>query len=170
MMRRPKEGEYHEYYSLYIDLTRGADLLQNLQDSGDRLINLLNEKGLDKGDFSYEKGKWTIKQLLRHIIDTDLVFIYRIVAIARKDKSPLPGYEQDNWAENASLENIELNDLMEEFTLLRRFIIRTIKGLGDDDLDQLGTASGNPSSSLAIAYMIAGHSFHHCNILEERYL
>ncbi len=169
-MRRPKEGEFNEFYSHYIGLTRGADLLQNIQDSGDRLINILNEIGAEKGNYSYEKGKWTVKQLLRHIIDADFVFLYRLVAIARKDKSHLPGYEQNDWAENASVENIDLTELMEEFTLLRRLIIRAVKGLREEDLNEIGTASDSPTSALALGFMIAGHSFHHCNILQERYL
>lgn len=168
-MRRPKEGESHDFYSHYIGLTRGADLLQNIQDSGDRLINILNDIGMDKENYSYEKGKWTIKQLLKHIIDCDLVFLYRTVCIARGDKNNLPGFEQNDWAENANLENINLTELMEEFTLLRRLVIRTFKGLNESDLDQIGNANGSPTSALALGYILAGHSFHHCNILQERY-
>lgn len=168
-MRRPKTEESHEFYSGYIGLTRGADLLQNLQDSGDRLINILNELGMEKENYSYENGKWTVKQLLRHIIDSDLVFIYRTLSIARGDNGNLPGYEQNDWAENANVDNISLTELMEEFTLLRRFVIRTFKGLKEHDLDQMGNANGSPTSALAIGFILAGHSFHHCNILQERY-
>lgn len=168
-MRRPKTEESHEFYSGYIGLTRGADLLQNLQDSGDRLINILNELGEEKENYSYEKGKWTVKQMLRHIIDSDLVFTYRALTIARGDKGNLPGYEQNDWADIADIENISLAELMEEFTLLRRFAIRTFKGLREVDLNQMGNANGSPTSTLALGFILAGHSFHHCNILQERY-
>tara|TARA_R110002072_G_scaffold48099_1_gene131582 strand:- start:3834 stop:4343 length:510 start_codon:yes stop_codon:yes gene_type:complete len=169
-MKRPSESEYHPFYKNYIELTRGADLLQNLQDSGDRLINILNEMGSEKENYSYSEGKWTLKQMLRHIIDCDLVFIYRAISISRKDKNPLPGFDQNEWAENANLENISLAELIDDFTLLRRFIIRNIKGLREEDLDQIGNTNGSPSSARAIGFIIAGHSFHHCNILQERYL
>lgn len=169
-MRRPNPTEYHPFYANYVDLTRGADLLQNLQDSGDRLVNMLNEIGPKKENYSYGEGKWTVKQMLRHIIDSDLVFFYRTIAIARKDKTSLPGYEQNDWAENAIVDEISLSDLIEEFTLLRRLILRNIKSLRQEDLDQIGNANGNPTSALAIGFIIAGHSFHHCNILQERYL
>ena len=168
-MRRPEPGEHHPYYDNYIDLTRGANLLQNLQDSGDRLVNLCHELGNDKANYSYAPGKWTVKQMLRHIIDADMVFIYRAVTIARNDRTNLPGFDENDWAKNADVSKISLDELIEEFTLLRRFIIRTFKGLGEDELDRKGNANGSDTTVLSIGFILAGHSFHHANILQERY-
>lgn len=168
-MRRPAEGEFHPYYSHYIDLTRGVDFLQNLQDSGDRLINIINELGNDKADYAYDEGKWTVKEMLQHIIDADLVFIYRAISIARADKTKLPGFEQDDWASYVNLDKVSLSDLIDDFTLLRRYIIRSFKNLRQEDLDQIGNANGSDTSALSIAFIIAGHSFHHSNVLQERY-
>lgn len=169
-MRRPAAGEYHPYFEHYINLTRGVDFLQNIQDSGDQLVNTLNELGGEKGDFTYEKGKWTIKQMLQHIIDTEMVFTYRAVSIARGDISTkLPGFEQNEWAEVASVKNQSLKDLVETFTAQRQFIGRTFRSFSQEDLDKIGNTNGSPCNALSLGFMIAGHCFHHTNILKERY-
>ncbi len=105
-MKRPEAGEHGEYYQGYIDKTRGADFLQNLQDSGDALVRFCENLPEEKRDFAYADGKWTVAQVIRHIIDCDLVFAYRAMWIARTGGGNLQGFEQDDWAVNAG-QNLE---------------------------------------------------------------
>ena len=169
-MRRPEPGEYGAFYQGYIDLTRGSDLLQNLQDSGDSLLNTLQNMVPAKSDYTYAKGKWTVKQVLRHIIDCDTVFLYRALHISRENKVNLPGFNENLWAENALVEKQNTESLMEDFRLLRNLIINTYRSFSTYMLNTKGTANNFPLSVLAQAFIIAGHTFHHTIILKERYL
>ncbi|MGB0177015.1 MAG: DinB family protein [Owenweeksia sp.] len=169
-MRRPEAGEYGAFYKGYIDLTRGTGLLQNLQDSGNSLLNTLQGLIPDKTDYAYAEGKWTVKQMLRHIIDCDVVFLYRAIHIARGGEANLPGFDENLWAENASVEKQDMENLVEDFRLLRNFIINTYRGFTPEMLNASGTANNLPLSVLAQGFIIAGHTFHHSIILKERYL
>lgn len=169
-MHRPEPGEYGAFYEGYINLTRGADVLQNLQDSSDSFINTLHQMLPAKGDYAYAPGKWTVKEVIRHLIDTDVVFLYRALHIARGGKDDLPGFDENDWARRTPLNDQKAEDLLEDFRLLRNFTINTFHSFSTDMLNAKGTANQLPLTTLAQGFIMAGHTFHHTTILKERYL
>ena len=169
-MRRPEPGEYGSFYQGYVELTRGTDLLQNLQDSGDSLLHTLQDLAPSKSDYAYAEGKWTVKQMLRHVIDTDTVFLFRALYVARGGEENLPGFDENAWAQNTPMQNQSLEGLMEDFRLLRNFTINTYRTFSEDSLNLKGTANNLPISVLAQGFVTAGHTYHHTTILKQRYL
>jgi uncharacterized damage-inducible protein DinB len=168
-MRKPQEGEFHPYYQAYIDQVDDNDFIEALKDSTDEVVDWLENVPPQKENHAYEDGKWTIKQVARHIIDVDLVFIYRAVTIARNDKTSLPGFEQNDWAAAADLSQVSLSDLISEFIALRNFAIYTLSQLTETDLFRIGDANGSPTTPNSLGFIMAGHSLHHLKVLEERY-
>ncbi len=169
-MRRPETSEYSSYYQSYIDLTRGVDFLQNLQDSGDQLIHFLENLETDRWDYAYQEGKWTVKQVIQHIIDCDIVFLYRALTIVRGDtETSLPGFDQDLFAHSSKLDHIDGRGIIENFRNLRSLIISMFKSFDSEKMDLSGTANNNSLTPLSTAFIIAGHTFHHLSVLKERY-
>lgn len=169
-MRRPLEGEFHPYYEHYINLTEGVDFINSIHLSTQQMVEFIESVPSDKEDYAYEEEKWTIKQLVKHLIDSDLVFIYRAITIARNDKAMLPGYEQNDWAEVVDLTNTNIKELKEEFLALRQFIVSSLGKLKHEDLNRIGNANNSPVTPLSTAFIIAGHTVHHLNVLKERYV
>src|SRR5579863_6022330 len=128
---RPEPGEYADYFARYIDKVEGTDIIDVLQTQLESTMILL--KGIDetRGDFRYEPGKWSIKELLGHVIDTERVFSYRSLVFARNDSAPLPGFDQDKWAEQANYRNLRLGDIAAEFAAVRRSTLFLFRGLDD---------------------------------------
>lgn len=168
-MRRPEPGEYAPYYEGYVSRTRGANHLQNLRDSADDLVHFLENLPAEKWNYAYAPGKWTVSQMIQHIIDCDMVFIYRALWIARTGGGILPGMDQDEWVEAASQTERKPQELMDEYISLRNFIISTFKSFTEKDMEKAGNASEKDVVVNSIAYIIAGHTFHHLAILKERY-
>lgn len=123
-----------------------------------------------KADYAYAPGKWTIKEVAGHIIDTERVLIYRLTAIARGDQGPLPGFDEDSYVAAANFAGRTLESFAEEFTLMRKANLYLFKSLTNDDLEKTGIASGKEISVERLALTIAGHLIHHLNIINERYL
>lgn len=121
------------------------------------------------GNYSYEEGKWTVKEVVGHLIDTERVMAYRAVCIARGEKQPLPGFDQDAYVKSGNFNKRELFDLIYEFRLLRESNMLLAKGFDEKALQRRGVASKNEVTVLALLYIIAGHEKHHMNILQERY-
>lgn len=169
-MRRPNLNEYGAYYSLYIDLTRGANYLQLLQDSSDELLRLFDTISEEKSLYAYAEGKWTLKEMLQHIIDTDAIFGYRALCLSRFEEGAFKGYDQDVYAKNSAANARPLKDMLEDFKNMRAYLIGVFKGLNEKQLNNIGEVSGNATSTLAIAFILSGHVFHHINIIKERYL
>lgn len=169
-MRRPIVGEYGLFYQPYIDLTNGEDHLKVLKESGAALTELLENLNEEQWDYSYDEGKWTIRQLVQHIMDADLVFLYRAMSVARGDKTFFPGFDENAYAEASKESLSEPKVLIRNFKALRQFIIYAFESFGESSLENLGMASNAPVSPLALAFIIGGHTLHHINILEERYL
>ena len=166
------ENEYAHYYKPYID-TLVADeksIVEYLKDTLDDAIGVLGNLPKDKQMYSYADGKWTIKELLQHIIDTERVFAYRALRFARNDTTPLPGFEQDDYAAIYNANNRDYKELLEEFEFTRKSIILLFKSFGNDELMRIGIASGNKMSVRALGYIISGHLQHHLNIISVRYL
>lgn len=167
---RPSEGDYAKYYQRYIDKVHGDDFLsvmaQQLGDMENILANLPEEKAL----FAYAEDKWTVKELLGHIIDAERVFSYRALCIARGEQQPLPGFEQDEFVKTARFNKRDLESIVEEYRHLRRANIALFSSFTDEELNRKGTASGNPVTVRALMFIIAGHEKHHIDILLEKYL
>lgn len=169
-MKRPETTEFAEFYQTYIRLVVETDIVSALQDQLSELIGLFSQISDEYGRYAYADGKWTIKELLGHLIDGERVFSYRAFRISRADMTPLPGFDQEPYIKNANYDLFKISDLVEEFSHLRRSNILFFKGLDETGWGRIGTASGTPVSVRALAYIMVGHVRHHISILKERYL
>ena len=167
---QPVIGDYDEYYQQYIDLVKGDDILKSLEDNSHYALNVFNSFPQSKGDYSYAEGKWSVKEVIGHMMDTERVFAYRALTIARGEKTPLPGFDQDQYVINGKFKEHHLYELTYEYRLLRESTLLLFKGFSDEVLNNRGNADGKDVTVLALMYIIAGHETHHVNVLEERYM
>jgi uncharacterized damage-inducible protein DinB len=174
MMRRiekPKEGEYAPYTIMYIGLLPDDGLvLKHLQDNMKATRDFMLSLPEEKLAFRYAEGKWTIKEILVHIIDDERIYGYRALRFSRNDKTELPGFEQDEYALHSGANVRRMEDILHEFVAVRQSTIALFDGLDDTALTRAGVASGNVMSVRAAAYHIAGHELRHVQIIKERYL
>jgi uncharacterized damage-inducible protein DinB len=166
---RPQPGDYAPYYETYIELVQGDDVLAALENNYITTQQFLKSIPEEKGDYRYASGKWSVKQVIMHMSDTERVFAYRALSIARGDSTPLPGYDENSWAENHASEKRTLTGVVEEFLSLRQSTIPLVKSFDEKMFGRKGTANNNPASVAALVYIIAGHELHHLNVLRERY-
>lgn len=169
-MDRPGTDEFAPYYNTYISLIEDGQVLPVLSTQAAELRSLFSEISEDKGEYSYQEGKWTVKELLSHIIDGERMFAYRVLRISRGDETPIEGFEQDGYIENSNANNRSFAELLDEFDLQRSSNLLMINNISDDGEVRLGTASDNKVSVRALIYIMAGHVIHHINILKTRYL
>lgn len=169
-MNRPEKTEYGEFYDRYISLVPGDDIISELSAQPTELQDIFISMPEEKGSYAYADGKWTVKEVLSHMIDGERIFSYRALRISRGDETPIEGFDQDDYIEHSHANERSLSDLLEEFNLLRRANLLVVNYLSDDDWKRMGTASDHPVSVRALAYIMAGHVTHHLNILRERYL
>jgi hypothetical protein len=167
---RPLENEYAPYYHKYILLVNGCDITTIINNHCKEIINFINSIPEQKGDYAYAVAKWTIKELIQHLIDTERIFIYRALRFSRKDSQALLGFDEDVYVKNANAANRSLQDLIDEFVALRTSSDLFFKSLNNEQLQQFGIANNNKVSVNAIAYITIGHLLHHINIIKERYL
>lgn len=166
---RPHPEAYAPFYETYVRLVPEDDLMDAFQHAMEEIHERLDSIPADKADYAYADGKWTVKQLLQHIIDTERVFSYRAVCIARGDKQPLPGFDENEYAAAADGQGRSLKEMKEELLALRHSVYLLFKGFTPEMLAQVGTASGKPISTLALGYIVIGHIRHHFSILKDRY-
>ena len=159
-----------DYFFRYINLVKEEDLSKALKKNTKQFLKLLKNIPKKKHDFAYEDGKWTIKQLLQHIIDSERVFAVRALWFARKDPNGQPGFDENIWGNNAVVENRKWNDLVKEFILLRLSTELLFKSFTNENLNTTGLANYNQVSVAALGFIVAGHVTHHMNVLKERYL
>lgn len=169
-MNRPEKNEYAEFYAGYISLVDETDIIAALQNQPTDLRNLLAECLPEKESFRYAENKWSVRELLGHIVDGERVFSYRALRISRGDETPLAGFEENFYVENSRFSEIKLADLLEEFALLRQSNVFLFKNLTDEMWSRTGTASDAKVSVRALAFIMVGHVRHHANILKTRYL
>lgn len=165
-----KAGEFNPYYGTYIDKTAGLDLRNGLKVGGERSINFLKSISNEKLEYRYAEGKWTIKEIIQHLIDSERVFAYRALRIAREDKTPLPGFEQDDYVAPSKANKRSLDQLMNEYAAVRHATVALFDSFSNEMLMRLGTASNSTVSVRAIGFIIMGHEIHHCDVIKERYL
>ena len=170
LMNRPEKQEYAEFYETYVSLAPETDIVVALENQSADLQNLFAGVSDEKANFRYAEGKWSVKELLGHMIDGERVFSYRALRISRKDETPLAGFEENSYVANSNFKNTALADFVEEFSLLRQSNVLFFKNLSDEAWLNTGTASDATVSVRALAYIMFGHVAHHANILRTRYL
>jgi hypothetical protein len=169
-MNRPEKNEYAEYYERYVSLVEENDIVAVLQKQSEELAEFLQNIDEEKSLCAYDAGKWTIKEVIGHLSDGERIFAYRALRISRADQTPIEGFEQDGYIENGNFNNTSFAELTEELLLTRKSNLILFKNLSGEAWTRTGTASDNPVSVRALAYIMAGHIRHHLKILNERYM
>lgn len=168
-MPRPELDRVPEFYHKYIAQVEGDDLNEVLRKQGITLAAYLDNLPAEKRDYKYGPDKWTIREVLQHIMDAERVFAYRALCIARGEQQSLPGFDENQYADNAACSNRKWSDMMEEFRAIRRSTELLFASFSETQLQATGTANKWPVYVLGIGFMTAGHAQHHLNILKERY-
>ena len=168
-MQRPDKEEYDPYYEHYVSLVGDDDVTSVLAEQSAQLRDLFAGVPEEKGSLSYAEGKWTVKELLSHLIDGERMFAYRLLRISRGDKTPIEGFEQDGYIENSNANRRSFDELLHEFELLREANLLLVNNLDDDSTKRTGTANNVSISVRALVYIMAGHIRHHIEILKTRY-
>jgi uncharacterized damage-inducible protein DinB len=169
MINKPPPDEYPPFAAVYINQVETTDvigLLEQLKDSTYKLFNSLSD---DQAMHAYAAGKWTLKQVLGHMIDTERTFAYRAFVFSRNNIE-LPGFDQDIYVDNTDFNRQSIQNLASEFKAVREANLFLYKAFTDEQLLRKGVASGHPVSVRGLVYMIAGHELHHLKIIQERYL
>jgi uncharacterized damage-inducible protein DinB len=165
-----KDAFGSESFQGYINEAPDDDLMISLQENTKRFRKLLKKIPRKKIDYAYTDGKWTIREMLQHIIDAERVFAYRAIWFARKDPSPLPGFEENDWAVNSKAKERKWKDLINEFEFLRASSIYLFSSFDEEQLRNEGTANNNKCNVAALGFVIAGHVEHHMKVIREKYL
>lgn len=169
-MNRPLESEYAPYYQGYVNQVSEAEILPVLRAQMDDLDVLLDRVTPEKETYAYAEGKWSIREIVGHLIDGERVFGYRAFCIARGEQQNLPGFDQDDYMLTAPYKHIDLENLLSELRLIRLGNIAMFRTFDEDSWSRVGTANGNQITVRALAFIMAGHVRHHMNMLRERYL
>lgn len=161
--------EYHPYFATYLGYIDDLSWRSSLDESEAQLLEYLTNVSEDRTNYAYAPGKWTIAQALQHIIDTERIFAYRALRIGRGDTTPLPGFEQNDYAAIANVTDRRFRDMIDEFRLVRASTTALFKSFTKEDLLRVGTMSGGPASVRALGFIISGHVYHHAKLYRERY-
>jgi uncharacterized damage-inducible protein DinB len=166
---RPNDTDYATYYQRYVGLVEGDDVLGALEQQSASTQKLLSALDDTRAAHRYAEGKWSIREVIGHVCDAERVFAYRAMCIARGEQQPLPGFDENEFMANAAYDAWKIGELAENFALIRRSTILLLRNLPADAWERRGTASGNPVTVNALAWIMAGHEAHHVNVLRERY-
>jgi hypothetical protein len=167
---RPDNTEYFEYYDKYVQLVPQGNLLdqfRTVHEQTQKLVLSLSEKKLN---YRYAEGKWCIKEIVIHLADGERVFAYRALRFARKDTTPLQGFDENLYAPQSKASERKIGDILREFSAVRAASIELFKSFDDEALKRKGIANDKEISVRALAYIILGHELHHLNVIKERYL
>lgn len=168
-MKRSEVNPMPEFFDRYINLVEDIDIIEAL-DKYNSIETLLNKKELEKiGDKVYAPGKWTIKEIVQHMIDNERVQAYRALRIARNDKTPLPGYDENLFAANVQPSSRGIDELLEEFAVVRRSNIILFENFNDEEQQRTGLCNNVIIPVLALGFVLVGHQLHHSKIIKERY-
>jgi hypothetical protein len=169
-MARPDLKRVPEWYHGYINQVAEDDLGVAFQNQTQTFIDFLQELPVEMRDYRYAEGKWTIREVLQHILDGERVFSYRALCLARRDQTPLPSFDENSYASNSKASDRDWNDLVEEFGALRRSNEIMFRAFDNEQLESGGIVSGNSVYVLALGFIIVGHVQHHVKVIKERYL
>jgi uncharacterized damage-inducible protein DinB len=169
MTHRPTETEYASFYAGYVALVPEADVLSVLEGQAEVIRRLLAPVPAEKEGYRYAEGKWSLRQVLGHLVDAERVFGYRAFCFSRGEQAALPSFDENEYVGAGRAESIPLARLVEELALVRQGNLAFLRRLDDREWARVGTASGKPVSVRALAWIMAGHPRHHLNVLRERY-
>lgn len=167
---KPAKDTYPTYYENYISLIKTDDLQTTFTDNELEVRDFFKSISADLDNYAYEPGKWTIKEVLNHIIDTERIFAYRALRFARKDAQQNLSFDQDQYVLNAELIHRSLNELVQEFISVRQATISLYQSFTHEALERIGSTVAGNASVNAIGFTICGHAVHHINVIKERYL
>ena len=163
-------NEYADFYKSYIQALEDVELIEELEISLHDFIRFVQNIPMDKFDYCYAEGKWTIKEIIQHLIDSERVFSYRALRISRNDKTPLPGFDENEYVANSNGNKRNLQGLLTELAVVRQATLSLFNSFSQEQLQYVGIASDNEVSVRAIGFIIIGHQKHHQKIFAERYL
>lgn len=166
---KPEAREYNPFYGTYISKIPAGDVLALLQTQIAETGSLLRQVPEERASFRYAPGKWSIKEVVGHVCDTERIMSYRALRVGRGDTKPLPGFEQEDYIKTGNFDSRTLADLVSEFELIRQTTLALFRNFDEEALLRMGTASDSPISARALVYIVAGHERHHVLILRERY-
>jgi uncharacterized damage-inducible protein DinB len=169
MNLRPQADDFPVFYKGYID-TVGEDVLVELEKQIESLQKFLSAISEEKASFAYAEGKWTIKEVLGHMLDTERIMSYRALCFARRDETALPGFDENDYVKYAHFADRSLQSLVDEFIVLRKSTMYLLKSFNEEELNRSGISNDRPITVRALVYILAGHVNHHQHILKERYL
>jgi uncharacterized damage-inducible protein DinB len=164
------ETEYSGGFTNYIKEAGEVNLIEELEISLHVFIKFVQNIPMDKFDYRYAEGQWTIKDIIQHLLDCERIFVYRALRFSRNDKTPLPSFEEDDYANSTDSNKRSIQDLLTEFSALRHSTLLFYKSLSEEQLKRIGTASNNAISVRALGFVVIGHQKHHQKVFEERYL
>jgi uncharacterized damage-inducible protein DinB len=166
---RPAPTDYAPAHAEYVALVPEEEIVSAMEQQSSETQKLLSSLDESKAAFRYADDKWSVKEVLGHVIDSERIFAYRILAIARGETASLPGYEENDYVRAAHFDSWRLTDLAEHYALTRRSNIVLLSNLPEEAWDRRGTANGNAVTARALAWIIVGHERHHVSVLRERY-
>ena len=169
-MPRPDLSRVATYFQRYINQVQEDELIPALRNQAGKFLSFLKSIPADKVNYRYAEDKWTVKEVVQHIIDTERVFAYRALCFSRKEQQPLPGFDENLYADNSEAGHRDWNDMIDEFRVVRESTNLLYSSFTEVQMDRGGIASGNQNYVLGIGFIIAGHVTHHESILKERYL
>jgi hypothetical protein len=170
MSNRPSNEEYIPYYDKYVRLVPEGNISDILNQLLESTVKFLSDIPENKGNYRYAPGKWSLKEVLGHLNDTERIMSFRLLLISRGETTPLAGYDPDKLMSGASFDSYSWVELIEDYTFIRRSTLSLIRGLLEEAWSRRGIASESVVSAKALAYIIAGHELHHIKIIKERYL
>lgn len=167
---RPADSEYAEYYGTYVSQVPDGDILETLRDQLGDTLAMLQDLTEEQETFRYAEGKWSLREVVGHLVDTEWLFAFRALAMAREDGVNLPGMDQDVWVATSGANERPLAESCAEWAALRRATIHMFASLSEEQGERTGIASGNPFTVRSFAWIIAGHELWHRGLIEEHYL
>jgi uncharacterized damage-inducible protein DinB len=167
---RPAPGEYAPFHAGYVAMVPDGDVLATLKTQHGETLRMLSRLGDKKSRYRYAPGKWSIREVIGHLIDAERVFTYRALTFARADRTPLPGFDEKLWADSSNADSRTLKSLLEELKAVRSATLALFRGFNQQQLTRTGIASGHSVSVRGLVYVTTGHERHHATILRQRYL
>ncbi|MBC5839368.1 DinB family protein [Flavobacterium muglaense] len=165
-----RDDEYAPFFAGYVNAAANTNLIEELEICLHEFIRFVQDIPMDKFDYRYAEGKWTIKEIIQHIIDTERIFAYRALRISRNDKTPLPGFDENDYVDNTNANERNLQGLLTEMAVVRQATLSLFNSFSKEQLMRIGTASNTSISVRAIGFIMIGHQKHHQKVFEERYL
>ena len=170
MLQRPLVNEYPEYYKPYVTLVPDGDLLLLLKEHLVKTIELFESLSEGVGHFRYAENKWSIKEVLCHMADTERIMSYRLLRVGRGDQTSLAGFNENDYVQGSQIHKLPIKSILEDFIATRKATLTLIQNMPEEAWTNIGFANNTKVTARAIAYIIAGHALHHLNIISDRYL